>query len=105
MIRQGDESEEVKLAATQDDTIMADGRPAYAWWNEIQMIRKSEQDIGQERKRLYELYALLSVEEIQSSIDQATDSVMIKIKKSRIVAAPTMHQEEIAKLAEVESIR
>lgn len=34
----------VGQVAVQDERVMADGRPAYAWWNEIQMLRKEIAD-------------------------------------------------------------
>jgi hypothetical protein len=42
----------VDTAAVQDDRIMADGRPAYAWWNEIQMLRDKESMLQKKEKEL-----------------------------------------------------
>lgn len=30
--------------AAQDHRIMADGRPAWAWWKELQLLRKERQE-------------------------------------------------------------
>ena len=44
-----------------DEQIMSDGRPAYAWWNEIQMLRSQARRVAENNKRADAMFKVLGV--------------------------------------------
>ena len=56
-----DMAQRCDIQATQDERIMADGRPAYAWWNEIQMLRREHERLEPARLNLQDQFILLKI--------------------------------------------
>jgi len=69
-------------AAVQDDRIMADGRPAYAWWNEIQMLRREKEQSQKDTISLQDQFIVLKIAKWFRMQDVLTNDVIIRIKFS-----------------------
>ncbi len=67
-----------------DNTIMPDGRPFFAWKNEIAMIRGKEISLDEERKRLKELFRIFRVLEMKKEELPESGHIIIKIARSDI---------------------
>lgn len=76
------------IAAIQDDRIMADGRPAFAWWNEIQMLRQREPAIQKREMALAEKFTVLRIAEWAimplMTID-GNDDLIIRVRRSPLI--------------------
>jgi len=42
----------LSIPVEQNDTLMPDGRPMWAWWNEIEMLRARKKDVEERSKLL-----------------------------------------------------
>lgn len=73
--------EEREISPTEDDRIMADGRPVYAWWNEIQSLRQREPELRQREKDLQGKMILLRIAEWAYSRDMLTGDTLLRIKQ------------------------
>lgn len=85
--------EEREVTPTEDERIMFDGRPAYAWWNEIQMLRDREPQLREREQRLKELTIVLRIAEWAMQRNIVTDDVLLRIK-----LLPLAHGDPIAEL-------
>ena len=74
-------SDRVELKAIADTRIMADGRPAYAWWNEIQMLRAKEPELSATEQRLKEQFILLKICEWAFSQDLVSGDILIRVRR------------------------
>lgn len=79
--------EEREISAVQDDRIMADGRPAYAWWNEIQMLRQREPELQRRETVLRGKTILLRIAEWAATQDILTGDTLLRIKQSPITSS------------------
>jgi hypothetical protein len=78
--------EEREISAVEDDRIMADGRPAYAWWNEIQMLRQREPEIQRREMALREKMIVLHIAEWAMVKDFLTGDTLLRIKQLPLMA-------------------
>lgn len=70
-----------EVGPSQDDRIMADGRPAYAWWAEIEMLRAREPQVQRKELELLERFKVLRIAEWAFLQDATTDDVILRIKR------------------------
>ena len=75
------EMEFKQVGPEQDDRIMADGRPAHAWWYEIQMLRRREPDLQKKEKDLREQFRILRIAEWAFYPEIISDDVLLRIKR------------------------
>jgi hypothetical protein len=67
--------------AIHDSRIMFDGRPAYAWWNEIQMLRAREPKVQQTEKTLLDKMKILKIVEwAYTQPDVLSNDIVVRIK-------------------------
>jgi len=74
--------------ATRDDRIMADGRPAYAWWNEIQMLRSKEPELQTAQMKIVEQMIILKIAEwatAQEFGDPLNDTILVRFKRGMLI--------------------
>jgi len=70
-----------KGVLTNKETIMPDGRPLYAWENEIAMLRANEAKVEAQRKQLDNMMRLCQVKEIiDEGIGFQSKELTIRIK-------------------------
>ena len=76
-------------AAIMDDTIMADGRPAHAWWCELEMLRKREPELQRKEMVLAEKFATLRIIEWAVAPicgpGMIDDVLLIKVKRAPLM--------------------
>lgn len=70
------------IAAVQDERVMADGRPAYAWWNEILMLRREIAESKQVNANLREQFTILRVAKWAMAQDAMNGDILVRIKRS-----------------------
>ena len=58
---------------------MPDGRPLFAWRNEIEMLRAEAKHIEEERKRVKEWAAILGVVEIEQERELHSGDYLIRV--------------------------
>jgi hypothetical protein len=78
--------EERYITPVEDDRIMADGRPAYAWWNEIQMLRQRESELHKRDMDTRKRIIALRIAEWAVERDILTDDTLIRIKRLPLTA-------------------
>lgn len=71
----------------EDDRIMFDGRPAYAWWAEIEDYRRQQPQREKAWRELAERFRILRIAEWVIAHDYNTFDVLIRFKQS-ITANP-----------------
>jgi len=78
--------EQKEIGPIEDDRIMADGRPAYAWWNEIQMLRQREPDLQKKELAMREQMIVLRIAGWAASRGMLTCDTLLRIKLLPITA-------------------
>ncbi len=68
-----------------DETIMPDGRPFFAWKNELTMLRAGEPRIAKANKRLTDLFKLFRIIEFRWNEIPATGDFNILIRRSDVI--------------------
>lgn len=63
-----------------ENRIMPDGRPLFAWENEIAMARARMQEAEQLMKEAKQLMQLLGIAEIEKKDDISTDDIVIRFR-------------------------
>src|SRR6266568_6688451 len=81
------------IAAIQDDRIMADGRPAHAWWCEIEMLRAREPELQKREAAIREQFRVLRIAEWAFMQDIITDEVILRIKRLPLTMASDPERE------------
>jgi hypothetical protein len=76
-----EELEWKEVGPTQDDRVMADGRPAWAWWNEIQALRAQGPTLQKQAADLREQYRVLRLAEWAFMQDAVSGEVLLRIKR------------------------
>ena len=76
---------DVGIAALQDERVMVDGRPAYAWWNEIQMLRARESKLQEMEAQLRKQYQILGIAKWARAKDILSDDLFIRVKIDRLL--------------------
>lgn len=71
-----------------DETIMPDGRPLFAWSNEIEMLRAREDDVRRAKEDFERRMKVLNVVEMQWFDDCRKSEMVIRIKFADMVVAP-----------------
>lgn len=71
---------QMKPPEITDEIIMPDGRPFFAWNNELSMLRQHEIDLASREVELNHLAKILGVVRIEREQDQKTLDITIKIK-------------------------
>lgn len=79
--------EEREIGPVEDDRIMADGRPAYAWWNEIQMLRAREPELQRREMELRQKTIVLRIAEWAMSQDMLTCETLLRIKRLPLMSS------------------
>jgi len=77
----GEGMKDIERAALADDTIMADGRPAFAWWNEIQMARQREPALERQARSVRDKAAILGCKEIRTWLEENEQNLIIYISR------------------------
>lgn len=62
-----------------EETIMPDGRPLFAWKNELSMLRADSEQVKEERESIKEQFRLLNVVEIERRSDPATLDMLFRV--------------------------
>ncbi len=70
-----------EVGPIEDDRIMADGRPAHAWWCEIEMLRAREPELQKREAALRERFRVLRIAEWIFTQDPIADEVILRIKR------------------------
>ena len=70
----------------QDERIMCDGRPAFAWWNEIQMLRADRARVDKLTNELLDMNALLHIAKIELGEDHNKDMIITISRLERVRA-------------------
>lgn len=70
-----------------DERKMRDGRPAYAWHNEIQMLRKENRELKESAFKLREQFAVLRIAEWAIFREPVGENLHITIKRWPLVTA------------------
>lgn len=92
--------------AAHDERIMADGRPAFAWWNEIQMLRAEKAIVDSSASDLKDMMALLRIAECQVTDNRLNGDLIITLTRlERIAAKSTTLRGLIAEYVELERER
>lgn len=84
------------------ETIMPDGRPFFAWQNELSMCRNDYQKNKQDRAEIENLMTILRVVEIEEQKQPHDGDYLFRIRRSSILDANSAGQALAA--AEVERI-
>lgn len=71
---------DAELAATMDDRIMADGRPAHAWWAELQDLRHKAPQLEKDRSELNDQFSVLRVAKWAYARDPLSSDVLVRVK-------------------------
>ena len=64
-----------------DDRIMSDGRPAHAWWCELEMLRNREPEFDKTRARMREQMIILRIADWAIQRDPNTDDFLLRIRR------------------------
>ncbi len=62
-----------------EETIMPDGRPFFAWENELALLRKNHEQVREERESIKEQFRLLGVVEIERKDDPSTLDMLFRV--------------------------
>jgi hypothetical protein len=81
----------MSFLAEHDDRVMADGRPAFSWWNEIQMLRKKDEDLKEAARHLKEAAAALGVAGWAITRDPNTLDLLIRVRRGVILETDPLH--------------
>ena len=65
-----------------DETIMPDGRPFFAWRNEIEMAKDSLALLDRERLQVKNLLKLLNVVIVESQVELSTGDILIRLRRN-----------------------
>ena len=84
--------------AIQDDRIMADGRPAHAWFMELERLRKVEQELAQDRREINGLMRLMRIIKV-NRWDSVVDGNMHIVVERNMAAIAKGDPLETARLA------
>lgn len=87
--------EEKVISPVEDDRIMADGRPAYAWWNEIRMLRQREPELQKRETALCEKTIVLRIAEWATAKDMLSGDTILRIRQ-----LPLMERNPVLELLE-----
>ena len=84
--------ERKEISAVEDDRIMADGRPAYAWWNEIQILRRREPELQRKEIALQEKIIVLRIAEwaVKEDMLQTGDTFLRIRQRPLTVSEPAL---------------
>lgn len=82
-----------EVGPTQDDRIMADGRPAYAWWNEIQMLRAREPQLQKKELELRGQFRVLRIAHWAFASEVISDDILLRIKRLPMTLATNSENE------------
>lgn len=88
-----------------DERIMSDGRPAFAWWNEIQMLRADKARVDNLTNELQDALALLGIVNIALYQDIDQNITITLTAKERIEARAYTLRGLIAEMIEKERER
>lgn len=86
----------------EDDRIMFDGRPAYAWWCELESLRRQAPEQEKAWQRLWDGFRMLRIAEWVASHDYNTFDVLIRFKP---MIDPPVDENDIGKQIVVEPLR
>lgn len=67
------------------ETIMPDGRPFFAWENEIAMLQRREPNLKKRKKELSDLMKILKVVEIEIHEERKTGDILIRFKRNDVL--------------------
>lgn len=87
-----------------DETVMPDGRPLFAWWNEILMARSQAATTKQMWNDARAVSAILGLDKVvRSAADQSGDLV-IRITRKAIMESESLNDEALLASAEVRAL-
>ena len=90
--------ESLEVKAVHDERVMADGRPAFAWWNEIQMLRAEKRRDSEQVEFNKRLGRILRVVEFKTWNDIEGDIHMVLTRHSLLHPDATMFPEKYLEL-------
>lgn len=93
-----------EVGPSQDDRIMADGRPAYAWWNEIQMLRSREPQLRKKEVELREQFRILRIANWAFAQEVFSDDILLRIKRLPLAMNRNPEQELLERPAKYISV-
>lgn len=67
-----------------DDSIMPDGRPLFAWRNELEMLRSKEQSVHEKLKEAHRLSKLAGIVEIYREQNPHSLEMILRITLERM---------------------
>ena len=82
-----------EIRAVQDDRIMADGRPAHAWWYELEMLRAQQPTIDSANRKLREQMIALRIIQWAIQHDVTSDDLLIRVKRGPLTTERHPDQE------------
>jgi hypothetical protein len=78
------------IAAIQDDRIMADGRPAHAWWAELEMLRRREPELQKREQGLVTQMVALRIAEWATTQEFPSGDTLVRFRWDRICLDPAI---------------
>ncbi len=70
-----------------DETIMPDGRPLFAWRNEIEMARAEHGIVDAGKSEVTRLMALLRIVELEEHREPHTGDYLFRVRRGHIASA------------------
>lgn len=71
----------------KDETIMPDGRPLFAWRNEIEMLRSEAKDVESAKSHLGVEWALLDIIKIEQQREYHTGDYLFRITRADVMSS------------------
>ena len=75
----------VPKGPSEDERIMSDGRPAYAWWNELTMLRSRDKQLYAREQEIMEKLKVLRIAEWAFAKDCLSGDVIVRIRQLPLV--------------------
>lgn len=79
------EDAEIAQAAIQDERVMVDGRPAFAWWNELQRLRMEAREAKELSGQCQALMRVLKVATVVWDTDPRFGDIHIKVSQKDLM--------------------
>ncbi len=68
-----------------DETIMPDGRPLFAWRNEVEMLRSEARGAEDAKREVARMIVLLDIIQVEQNRELHTGDYLIRVRRGDIV--------------------
>lgn len=68
------------MAFLTDETIMPDGRPLFAWRNELEYLRSGDKRVEDKTKELNKMMELCNIAKIECEKDPTTNDIVVRFQ-------------------------